>query len=152
MKNIIKEFKTFISRGNIIDLAIAIVIGGAFKAIINSLVKDVITPVLSLVIGEEGFDNYKYVITEGNELLGVTENAIYYGMFFQSVIDFFLIATVIFVVIKFINKANEAATKIGEEIEELATDIFDDSKPKMEELLGDIKDLLKKSDTKDNKE
>lgn len=152
MKKVYTEFKKFISRGNIVDLAIAIVIGGAFKAIINSLVKDVITPVLSLVIGEEGFGNYKYVITAANEADGIAENAIYYGLFFQSMIDFFIIAIVIFLVVKFLNKANEAANKIGDEIEDKATDILDDVKPKMEEILGDIKDLLKINVTKDNKE
>lgn len=152
MKKIYNEFKTFISRGNIVDLAIAIVIGGAFKAIINSLVTDIITPILSLVIGEEGFDNYKYVITEGNETTGIVENAIYYGSFMQSVIDFLIIAIVIFIMVKIVNKANEAASKIGDDIEEKATDIIEEVKPKMEDILVDIKDLLKNTVTKENKE
>lgn len=151
MKGIYNEFKKFISRGNIVDLAIAIVIGGAFKAIINSLVKDVVTPVLSLIVGEKGFTNYKYVITEANELEGIAENAIHYGLFFQSMIDFFIIAVVIFIAVKFMNKANEAATKVGDQLEEKVIGIVDDLKPKMDEFIDDFKDLVTNDDTKENK-
>ena len=79
MERFIKDFKTFVTRGNIVELAIAVVIGTAFSKVVTSLVNDVFMPIISLVIGKEGFDNYKYVITAANEEEGIVENAIYYG-------------------------------------------------------------------------
>jgi len=148
MKSLYTDFKKFISRGNIVDLAIALVIGGAFKEIINSLAGDIITPVLSLFLGTEGFENYKYVITEANPAAGITENAILYGVFLQNIIDFVLIAFVIFLAIKFVNKANEKANEIESKVENIIGDV----KPKMDDLIVDIKDLLVISESKDDKE
>ena len=151
MKNIFKEFKEFISRGSIIDLAIAVIIGAAFKEIINSLVKDILSPVISLVVGDEGFANYKYVITEANELTGIAENAIYYGNFIQSMFDFLIIAIVIFLIVKGINKAQKAMEKGTDEVLETVSDIVEDVKPKVEDLLGDIKDLLGRTFNREEK-
>lgn len=147
MKNLVSEFKTFISKGNVIDLAVAFIIGAAFKDIVNSLVKDILSPVISLIVGEDGFANYKYVITEANEVLGITENAIYYGNFIQAIFDFFIIALVVFIIIKMINKANETLDKaknnVVEEVGDAIEDVVESVKPKMEEILLDIKELLK---------
>ena len=143
MKKFLKEFKEFISRGNVIDLAIAVIIGAAFKEIINSLVKDILTPIISLVVGEEGFANYKYVITAADEANGVAENAIYYGNFIQSAFDFLIIALVIFLIVKIVNKIQEAAKKASEEVKEEIEEVVQEVKPTMEDILIDIKDYLK---------
>ncbi len=119
MKKFINEFKIFINRGNILDLAVAVVVGSAFTKIINSFVKDILTPMISLVLGEEGFENFKYVITEANETEGIVENAIYYGRFIQNSLDFLIVAVVIFIMIKIVNK-------VREELEEIIEDIVDD--------------------------
>ena len=99
MKAFIKEFKEFISRGNVMDMAVGVIIGGAFTAIVNSLVNDVVMPLLSLLTG--GFDFSALCI-----VLGEGENAatLNYGAFISAVINFILIAFVIFLVIKGINK------------------------------------------------
>jgi large conductance mechanosensitive channel len=139
MKKFFSEFKTFISKGNIMDLAVAFIIGAAFKAIITSLVKDVIMPVVSLVIGPAGFENYKYVITEADEATGIVENAIYYGTFIQSMIDFVIIAFVVFLMVRSVNRVREAFEKKEEEVK---PEEVKPPKPTVEELLTDIKGIL----------
>lgn len=140
MKSFFKEFKTFITKGNVMDLAIAFIMGAAFKAIISSLVNHVIMPVVSLVIGSQGFENYKYVITEANELDGVAENAIYYGLFIQSIIDFILVAFVIFLMIRTINRVKASLEKKEEPVVEEVKEKV----PTVEELLTDIKAIISK--------
>ena len=142
MKTIGKEFKAFISKGNVMDLAVAVIIGAAFKDIINSLVKDILTPIISLVVGEEGFSNYKYVITAADEALGISENAIYYGSFLQAIFDFFIIAFVVFLIIKFINKTKAALERPKEEVVQVVEEVVEVVKPKVEDILLDIKELL----------
>jgi large conductance mechanosensitive channel len=139
MKAFFREFKTFITKGNVMDLAVAVVIGAAFKDIVNSLVKDILTPVLSLVVGEEGFANYKYVITEADEAAGIAENAIYYGNFLQSILDFFVIALVIFLILRTINRIRTAMERAKEPVEEVVKQAV----PKVEDLLIDIRELLR---------
>ena len=107
------------------------------------MVKDILTPVISLVVGDEGFANYKYVITEANEALGITENAILYGNFIQAIFDFFIIALVVFIMIKFINRANDTVKKAKEEVVVEVTEVVQEVKPKIEDILLDIKELLK---------
>jgi len=99
MKNFIKEFKEFISRGNVMDMAVGVIIGGAFTAIVNSLVNDVMMPVLSLITGGLDFSKLCIVLGEGEG--AATLN---YGAFIAAVINFLLIAIVIFMLIKTINK------------------------------------------------
>lgn len=139
MKNFAAEFKKFITKGNILDLAVAVVIGTAFTKIVNSLVKDVLMPIISLITGEEGFTNYKYVIVEANEAMGIAENAIYYGQFIQNIVDFFIIALVVFLMVKFINRTRTFVDKAQEEIKEA----FVEQKVKTDAVLMDIKELLK---------
>lgn len=113
MKSFIKEFKEFIARGNVMDMAIGIIIGGGFTAIVNSLVNDILMPILSLLTGGLDFTGLAIV-------LGTGENAatLNYGAFIGAVIDFVLIALVIFILIKAMNKFSRAkeeaapATKI----------------------------------------
>ena len=99
MKNFMEEFKKFISRGNVMDMAVGVIIGGAFTSIVNSLVNDVMMPVLSLITG--GLDFSKLCIVLGTGEGAATLN---YGAFIAAIINFLLIALVIFMMIKTINK------------------------------------------------
>ncbi len=99
MKKFVEEFKKFISRGNVMDMAVGVIIGGAFTAIVNSLVNDVMMPILSLVTGGLDFSKLCIVLGEGEG--AATLN---YGAFIAAVINFLLIAFVIFMMIKTINK------------------------------------------------
>ena len=155
MKKFFTEFKNFIMKGNVLNLAVAVIIGGAFGKIIASLVKDILMPVISLVLGGEGFENYKYVITPANVDAGITENAIYYGVFIQNIIDFVIVAFVVFMIVKLFNKASELANQkqlkeaefAKEEAAKKAAEqaAIDAKKPKVEDLLQDIKLLLEKN-------
>ena len=97
----IAEFREFISRGNVVDMAVGVIIGGAFTSIVNSLVNDVIMPVIGLLFGGIDFTSLRLVLTPASG--DIPETAIYYGNFIQCVVNFFLIALVIFAVIKLIN-------------------------------------------------
>ena len=101
MKKFFEEFKTFISRGNVIDMAVGIIVGSAFTAIVTSLVNDIITPLIAKLIGGISFENLKIVLTEAAG--DVEETAVYYGVFIQKIIDFLIVAFVIFLVVKGIN-------------------------------------------------
>lgn len=128
----LKEFKTFIMRGNVMDMAVGIIIGGAFGKIITSLVNDIIMPVLSILTGSVDFKHLKYVIEPAQG--EIPELAVYYGQFIQNLVDFVIIAFSIFIMIKMINKL-KAKPK-----EEAAP-----AKPSEEVvLLSEIRDELKK--------
>ena len=101
-KGFINDFKQFIMRGNVIDMAVAVVMGAAFNKIISSLVNDIIMPAIGAIFGGINFTDLKYVITEATVENGVeiAEVAITYGVFIQAVIDFLIIAFSMFVVIK----------------------------------------------------
>jgi len=99
MKNFIEEFKKFIARGNVMDMAVGIIIGGAFTAIVNSLVNDILMPVLSLLTGGFDFTALSIAIGSGDDAAKLC-----YGAFISAVINFLLIAFVIFTLIKAINK------------------------------------------------
>ena len=132
-KGFIAEFREFINRGSVMDLAIGVIIGGAFGAIVNSLVADIIMPLLGAITGGVSFAEYGVEISEGNILA--------YGSFIQAVIDFVLIALVIFLLVKGINNARakvEARKKAEEEAAPAAP-----AGPTQEELLAEIRDLLK---------
>ena len=89
-KGLIREFKQFISRGNVMDMAVGVIIGSAFTAIVNSLVKDLLMPIIGLALGKVNFDNLKIVLTPGDEAAGIAEAAINYGTFIQNIINFLL--------------------------------------------------------------
>ena len=149
MKKFFGEFKSFITKGNIIDIAVAFILGVSFKAIISSLVNDVFMPVLSLVFGSEGFTNYKHIITpaitDADGVVVQVENAIYWGKFVQAGFDFVLVGFILFLIVRAINKATAKAEEkknaLNAEIE--AAKPIAEPKPTVEELLGDIKNLLK---------
>ena len=127
MKKNLSEFKKFIARGNVIDLAVGVIIGGAFSSIVTSLVNNIITPILVLVLGGVDFSNLA---------LTFKDTKIEYGAFIQSIIDFLIIAICIFIIIKFINKITHLKKKEEEK-----------EQPKKSEevlLLEEIRDLLKK--------
>ncbi len=96
MKNFIQEFKAFAMKGNVIDLAVAVVIGAAFGKIVSSLVANIITPLIGLLMGGVDFSGLDYTVGKAE---------ITYGVFIQSVVDFIIVALVIFVVVKALNKA-----------------------------------------------
>jgi large conductance mechanosensitive channel len=97
--DMMNDFKKFLMRGNVLDLAVAVVIGGAFGKIVSSLVNDIIMPLLGVITRGVNFSALKYVITPESE--EIAELAITYGAFIQSIIDFIIIALSIFMVIRF---------------------------------------------------
>lgn len=97
----IKEFKTFVMRGNLVDMAVGVIIGGAFGKIVTSLVNDVIMPILGIAIGNIDISALEYKLGEAVE--GAEQASIKYGLFLQNIINFLIIAFCIFVVIKMIN-------------------------------------------------
>ena len=110
MKAFWKEFKAFISRGSVMDMAVGIIIGGGFTAIVNSLVNDVVMPLLSILTGGYDFTKLSVVIGSGDN--AATLN---YGLFISAVINFLLIAFVIFCLIKALNKMKDKLAKNEEE-------------------------------------
>ena len=125
----IKEFKDFINRGNVVDLAVGVSIGGAFGKIVTSLVNDLLMPIIGIVIGGIDFSN-----------LSITykDSQIAYGAFLQNIIDFLIIAVSIFFFVKLLNKITKKKEEVKEEAKEEVV--------KSEEviLLEQIRDLLKK--------
>ena len=101
-KGLLAEFRDFISRGNVLDLAIGVIMGAAFTAIVNSLVKEIITPILSIFIGGINFESLKIVLSPAQG--DIEESAIHYGLFIQQVITFLMTAFVIFFLLKAISK------------------------------------------------
>ena len=132
MKNILKEFKTFVERGNVIDLAVGVVIGSAFTRIVNSLVNDIITPLIGLIIGKIDFSN-----------LIIPGTSIKYGSFINNVINFFIIAICVFVLVKFINKLTSLKKK-KEEVKEKIPKKSDET-ILLEEILTELKKKNKKT-------
>ncbi|EMY4797362.1 TPA: large-conductance mechanosensitive channel protein MscL [Bacillus pacificus] len=124
------EFKKFAFKGNVVDLAVGVVIGAAFGKIVSSLVKDIITPLLGMVLGGVDFTDLK--ITFG-------KSSIMYGNFIQTIFDFLIIAAAIFMFVKVFNKLT---SKREEEKEEEIPE-----PTKEEELLGEIRDLLKQQNS-----
>ncbi|MBD5201408.1 MAG: large-conductance mechanosensitive channel protein MscL [Bacteroidales bacterium] len=108
MGKFLSDFKEFALKGNVIDMAVGVIVGGAFGKIVSSLVNDIIMPVISLATGGAGYKNLKYVITAGKEAVGdqaaIEEVAINYGLFIQNIVDFFIIAFSIFVALRFAMK------------------------------------------------
>ena len=100
-----EEFKTFIMRGNLIDMAVGVIIGGAFGKIVTSLVNDVIMPIFGIILGNINISSLEYKI--GTPVEGVEQAAIRYGMFLQDVINFLIIAFCIFIFIKIMNKLHK---------------------------------------------
>ena|SRR5665647_410756 len=130
----LKDFKLFIMKGNVLDLAVAVIIGGAFGKIVSSLVNDVVMPIIGILMGNVDIKSLKILISPA---VGDTpEAAVYYGMFMQNIFDFLIIAFFIFLMIRLIEKSKrKQETLIEEVVEKTPEDI---------ELLREIRDLLKK--------
>ncbi len=109
----LEEFKTFALRGNMIDLAVGVIIGGAFNSIVNSLVNDVVMPVLSLFTGKLDFSNW-FIALDGNKYLTAADAAeagaatLNYGNFISGIINFVIMALVVFMIVKCLNKLKKA--------------------------------------------
>ncbi|MGB4205203.1 MAG: large-conductance mechanosensitive channel protein MscL [Bacteroidales bacterium] len=131
--SLMKEFKDFAMRGNVVDLAVAVIIGGAFGKIVASFVNDILMPPLGLLLGGMDFKDLMLTIKEGaGDVAPVTIN---YGMFVQNIIDFLIIAFAIFMMIKAINSAKKKEEPAPEPPAGPTKD---------QELLMEIRDLLKK--------
>ena len=129
MKKILKELKEFIARGNVVDLAVGVIVGSAFGKIVTSLVNDILMPIIGVILGGIDFTNLT---------LKFNDATIYYGNFIQNVIDFLIVAFCIFIFVKAINALTEKAKKKEEKKEKAPV--------KSDEviLLEEIRDLLKK--------
>ncbi len=129
----LQEFKSFAIKGNMVDMAVGIIIGAAFGKIVSSLVKDVIMPAVGVLVGGVDFTDLAYTLQEAKE--GVEAVTIKYGAFIQTIIDFLIVAMAIFVAVKIINSMKKKEEEAPSE----------PPKPSNEEvLLGEIRDLLKK--------
>lgn len=141
MGKFLHDFKEFALKGNVIDMAVGVIVGGAFGKIVSSLVNDILMPILSLVTGGDGYKNLKYVITPAREataegVAAVEEVAVNYGLFIQNIVDFIIIALSIFVALRVTMKF----MKKEKAVEEAAPA----PEPSAEEkLLTEIRDLLK---------
>ena len=134
------EFKTFIARGNVMDMAVGVVVGGAFTAIVNSLVGDIINPLIGKLFGGADLSQAKIVLTEATE--EVEEVAIRYGSLIQSILNFLIVALCIFTVVRGINKLKD---KMKKEEEEAAPEEEAPAEPSEEILLlREIRDSLQK--------
>ena len=122
----VKEFMDFVKRGNVLDLAVAVIIGGAFGAIIGSLVDDIIMPLVGIIIGGIDFTSLS---------LNVNEAAVTYGNFIQAVVNFLIVALVIFLLVRQVKKLEKPAEVAPAAPPEISAE---------EKLLTEIRDLLKK--------
>lgn len=128
----ISEFKDFISKGNVVDLAVGVIIGGAFGKIVTSVVSDILMPLIGVIIGGHDFTNLKITVGNANIMI---------GNFMQNVIDFLIIALCVFIFVKVINKLMPKKEEVKEEVKKSDEAI----------LLEEIRDLLKKKTKKETK-
>lgn len=159
-KKAVNEFKQFITRGNVVDMAVGVIVGSAFSKIVSSLVNDILMPPLTYILGKPGLDELKLVIVQANEETGAAEVAVRYGTFFQTILDFIIIAFSVFIFVKiFANirtkveaikrkeeeekRKEEEARQKEEEEKRLAEEAQKPKPPTQEEILADIRDTLK---------
>lgn len=135
---LLKEFKEFAMRGNVVDMAVGVIIGGAFGKIVTSLVNDVIMPAIGFLTGGVNFTEYKFIIKEASDT--AEEVAVSWGNFVQTVVDFLIIAFCIFMAIKVMNNLMKKKKE-----EEAPAPAPAPAGPTQEELLTEIRDLLKKN-------
>ena len=144
----LKEFRDFIARGNVMDMAVGIIVGAAFTAIVTSLVADLINPIIGLFTGGVDFTNNYFVlagtVAENASLTAAREagaSVFAYGAFFMAVINFLIIAWVVFMLVKGVNKIKEAATRAEAKAEAEAAPAPAPG-PTSAHLLSEIRDLL----------
>ena len=131
---VLKDFREFIARGNVVDLAVGVIVGGAFNGIVKSLVDQVIMPGVGLLTGGVDFSQLKVVLKPADAVAKTAEVAILYGAFLNTVIQFVIVAFVIFLLVKAINSMRR---------QETAAPPADPAPTPTEALLADIRDLLK---------
>ncbi len=142
MGKFLHDFKEFALKGNVVDMAVGVIVGGAFGKIVSSLVNDILMPVFSIVTGGDGYKNLKYVITEARPATAdgaaaVEEVAVNYGLFIQNIVDFVIIALSIFVALRVMMKFMKKEKKAEEPAPA--------PEPSAEEkLLTEIRDELRK--------
>jgi len=129
----LNEFKDFIAKGNVMDMAVGIIMGAAFTAIVTSMVDDLVNPIISLFMGGVDFSGMKVPLGEGADAA-----AFNYGNFINAVIKFIIIAWVVFLLVKGVNKMRAVAEGEKEEVAE------EPAGPSQEDLLAEIRDLLSK--------
>ena len=144
MGKFLQDFKEFALKGNVIDMAVGVIIGGAFGKIVSSMVNDILMPVITLCTGGSGYENMKFVIKEGHEAsaegaAAVEEVAIHYGTFIMNIVDFVIIALSIFIAIRVTMKFKKKWEKPEPEPEPEP----EPAPTKEELLLTEIRDLLK---------
>ena len=148
MKKFLSEFKEFAMKGNVVDMAVGVVIGAAFGKIVSSLVNDIIMPLVGVSTGGMNFTDYKWVIQQavmdGQEVIK-PEVSMNWGAWVQTIVDFLIVAFCIFVMIKFINNMRKRMEKQKEE-EVAAAAVAEPTKE--EQLLTEIRDLLKANQDK----
>jgi large conductance mechanosensitive channel protein len=139
-----QDFKAFAMKGNVVDMAVGIIIGAAFGKIVSSVVSDIIMPLVGLLVGGFNVADLKIMLEPAEVVDGVEKAAVYlnYGMFIQSVIDFLIIAFSIFMLIKFI-------AKLDRKKKEAPAPAPEPAPTKEEVLLGEIRDLLKEQAQQD---
>ena len=141
-KGVMQEFKAFILKGNIIDMAVGVIIGGAFSKIVTSLVNDILMPLLGAVTGGADFNTFKIIlrpaVTDAANQIIKEEAAVKYGLFLQNILDFLIIGACMFFMIKAVAMVSSRFRHEEEKKEEAAP-----AGPTQEELLAEIRDLLK---------
>lgn len=136
------EFKKFIARGNVVDMAVGVVVGSAFTAIVNQVVQGIINPLIGKLFGNINLTDYKVILTEATE--ETAEVAIMYGSLIQAIINFILVALSVFIIVRAINRVKESAKKKEQE-EEAPKEEPKPAEPSEEILLlREIRDSLKK--------
>ena len=143
MKKFLEEFKAFVMRGNVMDMAVGVIVGGAFGAITTSLVSNVITPLLAVLFKSPNPDALNITLRAADEAAGTEAIVLGLGTFLGTIINFLVIALALFAVIKAMNKAKELAEKAKKKEEEEAA-AEEPAKPTSEELLAQILEELKK--------
>ena len=125
MRELLEDFRKFVMRGNVLDLAVAVVIGVAFNAVVNSLVNDVIMQVIAAIFGKANFDKLIWTVNDA---------VIYYGRFLTALVNFLIIAATLFVIIKAFEEMQKRRKGAGEDVDEEKSDEV--------VLLSEIRDLL----------
>ena len=144
MKKFISDFQTFISRGNVIDMAVGVIVGAAFTAIVNSMVKDLINPILGGLIGSQDFSNFFFVLSMPQDYTGPMTYDALTKAFFTAVFHFLLMALVVFSLVRLVNKARALAEmKLLAQKKEEAKQVKAAPTPQDILLLQEIRDLLK---------
>ena len=135
MKKLAEEFKKFVAKGNVIDLAVGVIIGGAFGKIVSSLVNDIVMPLIGLILGGYDFRSFS---------LQIRDVTIAYGLFIQNIIDFFIIALFVFIFIKGFNTLTKPEEKTDKKVKQ------EESASKQQiKLLTEIRDSLSNKDKND---